>query len=284
MKALMVAVVACSLLASGSHAGARNVVFFEEQFNGAALDPSVWRTEILTSGVRWCDANSGAWQGPGQWIEEGSPCHGVAAYSPYGTAILSEGMVHLATTTGQACSYLVSRLPGPTPAFPASGDFTLRVRLRFDEITLWGAHLVTLDTPSTEPVGSSAVGQTDDVLLEISGDGSAGFILCSALDGSFGPVAYVPSASELHEFDLDCAGTSFTIRADGQVVYGPVTSTLRPTAVFMGSPVLAYWYPTDYGCLSVDNIRVEVPDPVPVEKGTWGSIKALYRGASCASP
>lgn len=279
MKPFMAAVVACLLLAIGSLAGARSVVFFEETFDGTALDPSVWRTEILTSGVRWCDANPGAWEGPGQWVAEGSACHGVAVYSPYGTAILSEGMVHLASANGRACAYLVSRLPAPIPTFPSVGDFTLRVRLRFDEVTLWGAYLVVLDTPSTQPVGSNAVGQTDDVVLMIAGDGSAGFSLYSALDGSFGQVASVPSAFELHEFELECTGTSFTIRAGDQVIYGPVTSALRPTALFMGNPALAYWYPTDFGRLTVDLIRVEVPDPVRVEKGSWGSIKNLYRGA-----
>ena len=64
----------------------RSVVFFEEEFTGPTLDPAAWRTEILTSGPRFCaDSYPGR---PGHWVDEGVECHGVAAYSPYGSATL----------------------------------------------------------------------------------------------------------------------------------------------------------------------------------------------------
>ncbi len=264
------------LLSIGSVATAD--IFFEEQFNGTALDPSVWRTEILTGGARWCDSNPGQGEGPGTWVAEGEECYGVAAGSPYGNATLSDGLLHLSSTNGQAFPYLASRLPGPVEVFPSSGDWTLRVRMRFDHITLWGTGLVVLQTQSTESIGDDPPNDPyESILLSILSDHGSGFELYSALDGSYVPVAFIPSAAELHEFELECVGTSFTILVDGQAVYGPVTSALRPTAVLMGSPVLAYWYPTDWCWFSVDYFQVEVPGPVPVVSATWGTIKAMHR-------
>lgn len=276
MKATVWVFMLCSLLSVGSTAPAEGSVFFEEQFSGPTLDPSVWRTEILTSGVRWCDSYPGNWWGPGTWVAEGASCYGVAAQSPYGNATLSEGLLHLSSSNGQACPYLVSRLPGSVEGFPASGDFTLKVGIRFDRVTPWGTFFGVFQTPSTQPSGTDPPLRIENLMLVIAGDG-----LYSALGGGaswFVPkVAEMPSPYELHEVALDCAGTEFTIRIDGQAVYGPVTSSLRPSAVFIGNAALAYWYPTDWTSFSVDYIRVEVPDPVPVEKCSWGALKATYR-------
>ena len=163
--------------------------------------------------------------------------------------------MHLSSSNGRAFPYLVSRFPGTIPLFPELGDFTLTVKIRFDHITPWGTVVVVLQTQSTDPSGTNAVGQYDDVLLQIAGD-----YLYSALgQGGCVPVAPLPSPYEVHEVTLDCIGNAFTIGIDGQVVYGPVTSTLRPTVVWMGNPSLAYWYPTDWEWFSVDDIRIDVP-------------------------
>ena len=277
MKATVVVFTLFSLLSIGLMAEARAGVFFEEQFTGPTLDSSVWRTEILTSGPRWCDTNPGQGEGPGIWVAEGEECYGVAAYSPYGSAPL-DGLLHLSSTNGQACPYLASRFPGSVPVFPASGDWTLRVRMRFDHITPWGTGFLAMQTPSTEPVGDNPPSRPyENILLFIASDYGTGFELYSALGGSFVSVAYIPSAADLHEFDLECVGTTFTVRVDGQAVYGPITSALRPTAVELGNPVLAYWYPTDWCGFSIDYMRVEVPGPVPIAATSWGAIKAMYR-------
>jgi hypothetical protein len=191
--------------------------------------------------------------------------------------VLSAGLLHLYSTNGRAFPYVVSRRPGSVALFPPDGDFTLSVGMRMDHITFYGTYLVVLDTPSTEPVGSNEVGHTHDVLLMIAGDGTDGWLLHSALDGSLHPVAQVPFGFQLRDFELGCTGTSFTVRVDGEIVYGPITSSLRPTAIFMGNPVLAYWGPTDWCWFSVDYIRVEMPGPVPTVARTWGAIKGLYR-------
>ncbi|MFN8179052.1 MAG: hypothetical protein U0167_14065 [bacterium] len=292
----------------GSTAPAQTSVFFQEGFSGPTLDPSTWRTEILTSGVRWCDFSPD----PGYWVGEGSDCRGVAVYSPYGSAILSDGSLHFSSSNGRAFPYLVSRLPGATPLFPGSGDFTFKARMHFDRITPWGTFLMVLQVPSTDPSGDNDPFTETDRLLQIASNG-----LYSALSGSISLVAGLPSPTTTHEVSLVCVGNKFTIKIDGQIVYGPVASTMRPNAVWMGNPAVAYWYSTDWTSFSVDDIRVELPgppegaccfanfclegtetacrgagghylgdgttcDPDPcgptaVEATTWGRLKAVYR-------
>jgi hypothetical protein len=261
------------LLLNGLTARAEGSVFFEEQFSGPTMDPSIWRTEILTSGPRWCDTNPGQGAGPGVWVDEGSACYGVAAYSPYGTAVLSDGLLQVSSDNGQACPYLVSRIPGPVQLFPPTGDFSVKVRMRYDRLTPWGSGIVILQKDNTEPAGTNPPGSSENVVLMMLWGES----IVSGLGGTFGNVAPMPPPYQMHEFELACLGSSYTISVDGQVVYGPVTSTLRPTAVEIGNALLAYWYPTDWQEFSVDYIRVEVPEPVPVAERTWGSLKAMYR-------
>jgi hypothetical protein len=261
----------------GTPAGADPEVFFEEEFTGPTLDPAAWRTEILTSGPRFCADTSAPWS-PGHWVGEGEDCHGVAAYSPYGSATLSDGLLGMSSSNGQAFPVLLSRLPGSVPLFPSEGDFKLTVRMRYDRVTPWGDGIAVFQTESTEPVGGTPdFGIPQNVLLHLWTDPSGAMTVYTAIGGSFQWVADVTPATELHEVALDCVGTSFTISVDNQVVYGPVASAMRPTAIIAGNAALAFWYPTDWSSFSVDYIRVEVPGPVPVAETTWGAIKSRYR-------
>ena len=254
------------------------IVFFDEEFSGPTLDSSAWRTEILTSGPRFCCDTTAPWS-PGHWVEEGEACHGVAAQSPYGSAALPGGLMQMSSSNGRAFPVLVSRLPGPVEVFPPSGDFTLSVRMRFDRVTPWGVGLVVFQTQSTEPSGTlHPAGGPEAVVLQLTADDPGGGIwVNTSLGGSYELVGVVAPATEFHEFVLDCVGTLFTISADGAVIYGPVSSALRPTAVTMGNALLAFWYPTDWTSFSVDYIRVEVPGQVLVVPETWGAVKARYR-------
>lgn len=275
MRALVIAFASFSMLVTASLTMAQSAVFFEEQFNGPSLDSAVWRTEMLTSGPRVCNDNSGPWS-PGHWIEEGEECHGVAAQSPYGSATFSDGLLHLSSSNVRAFPVPLSRLPGAVPMFPASGDFSLTIRLRFDRVTPWGVGLSVYQTASTEPVGESDQATGETVLLQLWCDGP-GVEVWTALGGSITYVADVPSSTEFHQFVLNCAGDEFTITADDEIIFGPVASDLRPTAVMLGNPLVAFWYPTDWTSFSIDELRVEVPGPVPVVETSWGTIKALSR-------
>jgi len=278
MKLLFVAVVSMGLISAESLAMAEGVVYFEEDFNGAALDPSAWRTEILTSGVRWCDTDPGQWAS-GIWVAEGSPCYGVPAYAPYGSVTLSGGMVHLSSTNGQACPYIVSRFPEGVPLFPEAGDFTLTVRMRYDRYTPWGTGLTVFRTGSTEPVGTNPPSLRENVVLQLWCHSNEVQVV-SAREGAYGVVALVTSPLVMHEFVLECAGSTFTVRADGEIVYGPVSGSLRPSAIWIGNPVLAYWYPTDWTSFSVDEIRVDVPGPTASARTSWGALKVLPRSSA----
>ncbi len=261
MKAPMGFVLVLSLLSIGSLASAQSTVFFEEEFSGPNLDSAVWRTEVVTSGVRWCDPYyGGTYWGQGYWVPEGTPCSGTAAHSPYGHVVLSDGLVRL-TSGDYAFPYLVLRLPGTVSLFPATGDWSFEARLRCEQESSWGTFLTVMQTASTEPVGNTPVTWADDVVMQLSATGGS-WDIWAALDGSVGQVALVSSnVYEFHVFRIECRGNSYTISIDGGVVYGPITSTLRPTALFLGNPVLCSWGCFAWQEYSVDYIRVELPGP-----------------------
>jgi hypothetical protein len=178
-------------------APAEGSVFFEEQFTGPNLDSAAWRTEILTSGPRFCNDTTAPWA-PGHWVDEGEECHAVAAYSPYGSAILSDGSLHLSSSNVRAFPVLLSRLPGAVPQFPTSGDFMLTVRMRYDRVTPWGVGLEVFQAQTTEPIGDNRpCGLPEDVLLQVWCDDPAGGItVYTAIGGSFHWVADVSPATE----------------------------------------------------------------------------------------
>jgi hypothetical protein len=150
--------------------------------------------------------------------------------------------------------------------------------MRYDRVTPWGDGIAVLQTGSTEPVGDNeAFGPPQDLLLHLWSDPGGVISVYTAIGGTLQRVADAAPATEFHEFELGCAGTSFTISVDGLIVYGPISSTMRPAAVSMGNAAIAFWYPTDWTSFSVDYVRVEVPGPVPVVRETWGAVKARYR-------
>lgn len=235
-------------------------IFFEEPFNAPTLDPQIWRTEILTNGARWCDSNAGGWWGPGVWVEEGVACYGVSVQAPYGTAVLSDGLLQLASGFGRTFPYLASRLPGAVDLFPPLSDFTLRIRMRYDRVTAFGNGVVVLQSESTEPSGTNPPGLQQNLLLQMwCHTGMGGVGVFTALGGSVHQIAVIPPPDEFHEFVLACQGDVFTISVDDELVFGPVTSDLRPTAIWMGNPALVYWGASEWTGFSVDYIRVEVP-------------------------
>ncbi|MFN8179049.1 MAG: hypothetical protein U0167_14050 [bacterium] len=164
----------------GQHVQPATTVFFQEDFNASSLDPSIWRTDIVTSGSRWCDG--GGYWFPGQWVPEGTACGGVVAHSPYGGLNLSGGLLHM-TSGDYAFPYLVSRLPGPAQLFPATGDWSLEARLRCDRESPWGTFLTVMQTSSTEPSGTNPVTQGNTIIMQLSAT-SGSWDLWSALDGS----------------------------------------------------------------------------------------------------
>jgi hypothetical protein len=66
-----------------------------------------------------------------------------------------------------------------------------------------------------------------------------------------------------HEIKVEWVGTSAAILVDGEIVYGPLTTSLRPTAVLFGNHPL-YWYLGGaWTSWSIDEFRVEVLDSEP---------------------
>ncbi|MBP6874763.1 MAG: hypothetical protein KBD56_01680 [Candidatus Eisenbacteria bacterium] len=276
MRTTVAALALLGLLMIASIAVADPTIFFEEQFNGPTLDPTVWRTEVLTSGPRWCQETFDYW-GPGSWVDEGVECHDIAISAPYGSASLSDGWLHFSSTNERAYPMLYSRLPGSVQVFPTSGDFSLTLRLRYDYLTNLGCGLVVFRAEDTEPVGDDPPhGRMEDIALHM-GANSSGFSVATALGGSYESVECALDPTEAHEFKVEWVGSSASILADGEIIYGPVTTSLRPTAVLFGNHPL-YWYLSGaWTSWSLDEFRVEVEGPVPVVEEAWGAIKAKFR-------
>jgi hypothetical protein len=173
---------------------------------------------------------------------------------------------------------LYSRLPGSVQVFPTSGDFSFTLRLRYDFITGLGSGLVVYRAQDTEPVGDDPPhGRPEDIVLHTGTNSSTGISVATALDGSYDLVGEVPlDPTGPHEFKVEWVGTSAAILVDGTIIYGPVTTSLRPTAVLFGNHPL-YWYLEGaWTSWSLDEFRVEVEGPVPVIEETWGAVKARY--------
>ena len=277
MRTIAALLVLGSLPLIASPAAAQTSVFFEERFDGPALDPAIWRTEALTSGPRWCQETYDYW-GPGSWVDEGVECHEVAIHAPYGSATLSDGWLHFSSSNPRAYPMLYSRLPGPVQLFPTSGDFSFTLRLRYDVITDLGSGLVVFRAQDTEPVGDDPPhGRPEDIVLHLGSAFPTGILIATALGGSYDQLGVVPLDPTVpHEFKVEWVGTSAEILVDGEITYGPVTTSLRPTAVLLGNHPL-YWYLAgQWTAWSLDEFRVETQGPVPVANETWGAVKARY--------
>lgn len=281
MRILLIAIGLAAALLPGATASAQTIVFFAEHFDGPTLDPSIWRTEVLTSGPRWCQATGDYW-GPGQWVDEGVACHGLAIQSPYGSATLSGGWLHFASDNAHAYPMLYSRLPGSVQVFPATGDFSFTLRLRYDLITGLGSGLVVYRAEDTEPAGDGPPhGRPEDVVLHMGSASQGGLFIATALDGSYQQVGIAAvDPTEPHEVKMEWIDGSASIRVDGEIFYGPVATSLRPTAVLFGNHPL-YWYLGGaWTAWSLDEFRVETEGTTQAADESWGAIKARFGGST----
>jgi hypothetical protein len=278
MRTLLVSIGLAAALLPGSTANAEKNVFFAEHFDGPTLDPAIWRTEVLTSGPRWCQETEDYW-GPGLWVDEGVDCHGIAIHAPYGSATLSDGWLHFSSNNDHAYPMLYSRLPGSVQVFPTTGDFSFTLRLRYDLLTGYGSGLIVYRAVDTEPAGDGPPhGRQEDIALHMGTDAAQGGLrILTALDGSYRLVGVVPvDPTEPHEVKVAWIGSSAEIRVDGEIIYGPVSTSLRPTAVLFANHPL-YWYLGGaWTAWSLDEFRVETEGTTQAADESWGAIKARF--------
>ena len=253
-------------------------VFFEDNFDGATVDSTRWRTEHLVAGMRWCDVNAGSAAGPGGWVNpESESCFGITQAPPFGTALPESGLLRLSAIHGsRAFPFLTSRIPDAPELFPVDGDFVLTIRLRYDHGGAWGDGIVIHRRNSTAPGGTVAPVNASDILLQIWADPSIS--LSSSITGANERIpTSIANPDQFHEYSVRGVASSYDIFVDGVRVYGPTRSDLRPNAIWLGNPVFSYWGPGGWSNFSVDFIRVEAAGVTSAATRSWGALKIDYR-------
>jgi alpha-tubulin suppressor-like RCC1 family protein len=252
-----------------------------DDFDGSALDGSKWNTSIATGGVRWCastQANhlttSGLWQDVST-----QACHGVFASPPHGSISVNAGSASFSAATRRTFPYVWRGGPTGTSPFPDTGDFVLEVRLRFDSLAPNGTEFHVGDWPNTDPVGDNPPGHLG---FAIGACGACGLVtnLLGATDTVAGPTAF-------HDYRLEYVNGRYSLWVDGVRTMGPVASSIRPNAIWMGNPVFTHWTFSDWTDFTIDSVQISaeqaVTYPLDVTKdgSGGGSVSSSPTGIDC---
>jgi hypothetical protein len=230
--------------------GATETAFFFDGFNGTSISAR-WNTSIETSGVRWCwDSPSALVTGSGQWKDASlSSCNGVNAPPPYGQVTVGGGTAKFNATAEHAFPFVWRGGPSLPSPFPATGDFTLQIRMAYTNLGPGGSGLAVLSWPDSSPQGWNPPGFGE--VFYIWADQSSGPF--TSLAGQNSPAVSNPSG--FHVYRLVYAAGQYTVYLDGNLWQGPVSSPVRPTAIWIGNPIVVP-NPIAWTTLSVDSIAV----------------------------
>ncbi len=236
---------------------------FSPDFTGAALDSAKWNTAHATSGQRWCSSSFSISPGSGAWQDVAVvPCLGRLQAPLFGDISLGGGVAAFGSGLQQAFPYIWSGPPSRSSPFPSSGDFALEIRMKYDSITPHGTGFFVNYWLNTDPVGTNAPeGQR---VFQVWADTALGgcprtFLPGTAFSRCAGdaPVDYLA----FHTYRLEYRGGNYTVFIDGTSALGPTPSALRPTAMWLGTPVFAFG--ADWTDFRVDYIRVETLNTPP---------------------
>jgi hypothetical protein len=245
---------------------AMGAVTFSDQFTGSSIDSSNWDTTILTSGKRWCASTvTNHLMAPGNWQDPATaPCHGITQASPHGSVSVAGGQATLSAGVNRTFPYMWSGPPSKANPFPASGDFSLEVRMKFNSLKPHGTQLVVRDWPDSDPVGNNPPGGNG--VFNVGAGSSGGLrysLVTSASPGISGPLDW-------HTYRLEYSGGSYSLYIDGVLRDGPIASSLRPNAIWFGNPVFTHWGASDWTDFTLDYVTVDTtvtPPPDVLEFG-----------------
>ena len=211
----------------------------KDEFNKRAINTRLWDTSNLTSGVRWCSSVPGSLFDPGSWIDPiQQGCFGQSATTPYGSAAPFEGALSRSASIGRTFPYLRA---WENP-FTATGDFRLTVRLRVDSSQSNGTGLAAPESADPLPANGN-IPFGNGTILRIWQDGV--HVLDQRMTAT--PAGY-------HVYRLDYTDGTYTFYIDEVQVGSPLASALRPTSLWLGNPVFAWWINDDWTDVSVDSI------------------------------
>jgi len=230
--------------------------FFQDNFNGSAIDSTKWNSTFATSGLRWCSSTVANHEdAPGMWLNPTiTSCQGGSQNPPFGSVSVGGGSATLSAFGSQTFPYIWSGPPGKSSPFPATGNFVLHVKMRYDTITGSGDGFFVNRWSDTDPVGDNPPGGNPRILL-IWADSTG---LNVQLLGNLTYNVYNEYAT--HDYVLEYVNGQYSIFVDGFPVLGPVTSSARANTIWMGNPVFTWWLlPHDWSSFSLYQVETIIP-------------------------
>lgn len=229
-------------------------VFFEDNFDGTALNPANWNTSIVTNGARWCTSLGPSFDGPGTWQDLATqPCEGVSQTPPNGTIQVGNGLATFSSNAPHAFPYIWRGGPSLPAPFPASDDFTFTARVRYKTIEPQGEGIQLVSWSDTTPLGNNPPSGQDEIFW-IWADTALG--LRVQLGSTLYPV--MTNANAFHTYKLEYVQGTYSIDVDGSQI-ARVAATGRPNTIWIGNPVAAWYTTNPWGQFDVDYVRVTVP-------------------------
>jgi hypothetical protein len=221
---------------------------FSDDFTGSSLDPQKWNTTIATSGIRYCADGVGLPNiGTGVWDDPPCPQNPSAVDSgPFGSITLADGE---ATFARGCCTrgfpYVWHGPPSLPSPFPASGDFVLEVRMKWNPGVFQTAFFVN-NWPDTSPQGNSNPGQ-----------GQVFQVRHGAVNLLGGADISYTSPTSFHTHRLEYVNGMYSVFIDGVLRAGPTSSAVRPNDIWMGNPIFAHYVPpNDWNDFTLDYVKV----------------------------
>ena len=266
-----------------------SAAYFEDTFDGAVLNSNKWNTDNAVGALRWCSTTVWNHHGnPGNWQDVSLvPCNGYTQSYPYGYVTVENGTATFSSDYKRTFPYIWTGLPGRPSPFPASGDFVLELKMKYNAIRGDGDGFQALNWSNTDPIGNNPP----------AGQGGAFALWAdnSGVNTNFGNVAsiYMPEALAYHVYRLEYIGGKYSYYLDGVLKYGPVANSLRPNAIWIGNPVFTDWTLTDWSDFTLDYVRVTVPNRPPVaqagpdqtiECGGPGGTAVTLNGSGSSDP
>jgi len=229
--------------------------FFQDNFNGFAIDSTKWNSSFATSGLRWCSSTVANHEdNPGVWSDPSlNPCQGITQSPPFGSLSVGGGSATFSSFSSRTAPYIWSGPPSKTSPFPSTGNFVLEVKLAYNQFNGFGDGILVTSWNNTTPTGNNPPGGQQRVLL-IWGDSQG---LTVQLLGTESTT--LPNQFGLHDYFLVYVNGKYSLLVDSIPVLAPITSPVRPNTIWVGNPVFTFWGISNWSSFSLDLVRVTTP-------------------------
>ena len=233
----------------GAPSGAAEI-YFEDDFNGAAIDSLKWDTDIATSGYRICTPNY--WQHPDIWSWQDvsvEPCYGYTQPLPYGYINVINGEAEFYSGVQTTFPYIWAGPPARPSPFPPEGDFVFETRMKYKQpLTYYIAGMTVAQMENHDPVNKT----------HHTGEGV--FYIWGYVAGVYAPAIAIPiTDSNYHVYRLEYTGGNYLLYVDNALKAGPALNAVRPNTIVLGISSITDAGPNNWSDFTIDYVRVTVP-------------------------